>query len=63
LIGYSYHLSSSQLGMIAVGFEKYGSQEELEQDTIKHLFYVYVKVNRDPNVKVEAAKQCVSPHD
>jgi len=46
--------------MIAVGFEKYGSQEELEQDAIKHLFDVYVKVNKDaeadPNVKVEAAK-------
>ena len=46
--------------MISVGFEKYGSQEELEQDAIKHLFDVYVKVNKDaevdPNVKVEAAK-------
>ncbi|KAF8634620.1 hypothetical protein AX15_000825 [Amanita polypyramis BW_CC] len=50
----------TQFGMIATGFEKYGSQEELEQDAIKHLFDVYVKVNRDaendPNVKVEAAK-------
>lgn len=46
--------------MIAVGFEKYGSQEELEKDAIKHLFDVYVQVNKDanedPNVKVEAAK-------
>lgn len=46
--------------MIAVGFEKYGSQQELESDAIKHLLDVYVKVNRDadsdPNVKVEAAK-------
>jgi len=46
--------------MIAVGFEKYGSYEELERDAIKHLFDVYVKVNKDadsdPNVKVEAAK-------
>ncbi|KAF8336185.1 hypothetical protein F5887DRAFT_1063258 [Amanita rubescens] len=50
----------TQFGMIATGFEKYGSQEELEKDAIKHLFDVYVKVNRDaeadPNVKVEAAK-------
>ncbi|KAJ8521239.1 hypothetical protein ONZ45_g2041 [Pleurotus djamor] len=50
----------TQFGMIAVGFEKYGSQEELEKDAIKHLFDVYVKVNKDadadPNVKVEAAK-------
>ena len=46
--------------MIAVGFEKYGSREELENDAIKHLFDVYVKVNKDadsdPNVKAEAAK-------
>ena len=33
--------------MIAIGFEKYGSQEELEKDAIKHLFDVYVKVNAD----------------
>ena len=46
--------------MIAVGFEKYGSQEELEKDAIKHLLDIYIKVNadaeKDPNVKVEAAK-------
>jgi arginyl-tRNA synthetase len=33
--------------MIAVGFEKYGSQEELERDAIKHLFTVYVNINKD----------------
>lgn len=46
--------------MIAVGYEKYGSQEELEKDAIKHLLSIYVKVNadaeKDPNVKIEAAK-------
>jgi len=46
--------------LIAVGFEKYGSRKELEEDAIKHLFEVYVKVNKDaeadPNVKAEAAK-------
>ncbi|KZT24804.1 arginyl-tRNA synthetase [Neolentinus lepideus HHB14362 ss-1] len=50
----------TQFGMIAVGFEKYGSQEALEKDAIKHLFDVYVQVNKDaaenPEVKVEAAK-------
>lgn len=49
-----------QFGMIATGYEKYGSQEELEKDAIKHLFDVYVKVNKDaeanPEVKVDAAK-------
>ncbi|KAG6809752.1 hypothetical protein H0H92_014867 [Tricholoma furcatifolium] len=42
------------------GLEKYGSQEELEKDAIKHLFDVYIKVNKeaegDSNVKVEAVK-------
>ena len=46
--------------MVAVGYDKYGSQEELEKDAIKHLFDVYVKVSKDsetdPNIKIEAAK-------
>ncbi|KAG6890769.1 hypothetical protein C0992_012742 [Termitomyces sp. T32_za158] len=50
----------TQFGLIATGFEKYGSQEELERDAIKHLFDVYVRVNKDaeadPNVKTEAAR-------
>lgn len=49
----------TQFGLIAVGFEKYGSEEELEKDAIKHLYDVYVKVNADaaanPEVKVQAA--------
>ncbi|KAH7904951.1 hypothetical protein BJ138DRAFT_1165691 [Hygrophoropsis aurantiaca] len=50
----------TQFGMIATGFEKYGSQEELKKDAIKHLYDVYVKVSQDaeadPDVKIEAAK-------
>lgn len=38
--------------MIAVGFEKYGSQRELEKDAIKHLYDIYIKVN------AEAKKEC-----
>ncbi|KAF9259895.1 arginyl-tRNA synthetase [Marasmius fiardii PR-910] len=49
----------TQFGLIAVGFNRYGSQEELEKDAIKHLFNIYVQINKDaaedPNVKVEAA--------
>ena len=45
---------------MAVGFERYGSEEALLTDPIIHLFEVYVKINKDaetdPNVKVEAAK-------
>jgi arginyl-tRNA synthetase len=33
--------------MIAVGFEKYGSEEALARDAIKHLYDVYVKINAD----------------
>ncbi|KAF9045766.1 arginyl-tRNA synthetase [Hymenopellis radicata] len=50
----------TQFGLIATGFEKYGSREELEKDAIKHLFDVYVKVNKEaeanPEVKTEAAR-------
>lgn len=50
----------TQFGLIATGFEKYGSREELEKDAIKHLFDVYVKVNKDaeanPEVKADAAR-------
>jgi arginyl-tRNA synthetase len=45
--------------MIAHGFEKYGSQSELERDAIKHLYDVYVRVSADaesdPTVKASAA--------
>lgn len=34
-----------QFGILAVGFERYGSEEALEADPINHLFEVYVKVN------------------
>ena len=32
---------------MAYGFQKYGSQEELAKDPIKHLLEVYVKINAD----------------
>ncbi|KAG8913904.1 hypothetical protein FRC01_004329, partial [Tulasnella sp. 417] len=41
----------TQYGLLAVGFEKYGSEEELEKDPILHLFNVYVAINND--VKAE----------
>eukprot|EP01132_Coremiostelium_polycephalum_P007771 gene7771-9565_t len=36
-----------QYGILAVGFEKYGNEQELLADPIKHLFNVYVKINID----------------
>ncbi|KAF9964948.1 Arginyl-tRNA synthetase, partial [Mortierella alpina] len=34
-----------QYGLLAVEFERYGSDEKLLEDPIKHLFDVYVKIN------------------
>ncbi|CDO91841.1 unnamed protein product [Kluyveromyces dobzhanskii CBS 2104] len=36
-----------QFGVLAVGFERYGSEEALKNDPINHLFEVYVRVNKD----------------
>lgn len=36
-----------QYGLLAVGFAKYGSEEGLLNDPIRHLFDVYVKINAD----------------
>ncbi|CAL9730690.1 arginine--tRNA ligase, cytoplasmic [Monosporozyma unispora] len=36
-----------QFGLLAVGFDRYGSEEELAKDPIHHLFDVYVKINKD----------------
>ena len=47
-----------QYGLLAVGFEKYGSERELLENPIKHLFEVYVKISaekeQDPKVDAEA---------
>ena len=55
----AHNVSKSQFGLIAIGFEKYGSDEELKKDAIKHLFDVYVNINKDaesdPGVKAAAA--------
>ncbi|EGG15018.1 arginyl-tRNA synthetase [Cavenderia fasciculata] len=34
-----------QYGLLAIGFERFGSEEELQKDPIAHLFHVYVKIN------------------
>ncbi|ORY11369.1 hypothetical protein LY90DRAFT_677885 [Neocallimastix californiae] len=36
-----------QYGLLAVGYKKYGNDEKLQKNPIKHLFHVYVSVNRD----------------
>jgi arginyl-tRNA synthetase len=34
-----------QYGVLALGYERHGSEEELKKDPIRHLFDVYVKIN------------------
>lgn len=45
-----------QFGVLAVGFQRYGDEEQLEVDAIKHLFDVYVKTNRDIENEGENSK-------
>lgn len=49
-----------QFGLVLLGYEKYGSEEELKKDPHKHLFDVYVKINQEAekneNIHVEAKK-------
>ncbi|WWC63573.1 arginine-tRNA ligase [Kwoniella dejecticola CBS 10117] len=40
----------TQYGLLSIGFDRYGNEEELLQDPIHHLFQVYVKIN---NAKAE----------
>lgn len=35
-----------QYGLLANGFKQFGSQEELDKNSIAHLFYVYVEINK-----------------
>lgn len=43
-----------QFGLVVLGFEMFGSEEELEKNALMHLFEVYVKVNKaaasDPTI-------------
>lgn len=52
------HVHRSSPGLLAVGFDKFGSEEALQQDPIRHLFDVYVQVNNlakeDPTIDDQA---------
>ncbi|KAG5357186.1 Arginine--tRNA ligase, cytoplasmic [Yarrowia sp. C11] len=45
-----------QFGVLAVGFDRYGSEEKLVTDPIQHLFEVYVQINKDMEAEKEASK-------
>ncbi|OBZ72384.1 Arginine--tRNA ligase, cytoplasmic [Grifola frondosa] len=49
-----------QFGLLAVGFERYGSEEALTENAIMHLYEVYVKVNRDAATEKENGKREVT---
>ena len=36
----------TQFGKLIVGYKKFGSEKKLEKDPIKHLFEIYVKINK-----------------
>ena len=42
-----------QYGLLALGFDKYGNDQDLEKDPINHLFHVYVKINNDVTAEKE----------
>jgi len=46
-----------QFGLLAVGFERYGSEEELLKNPINHLFEVYVRVNKDVETEGETLSE------
>lgn len=53
-----------QFGILAVGFQRYGSEEKLEKDPINHLFEVYVNINKDiEQEKEQAGEEGISKID
>jgi len=46
------------LGLLAIGFNMFGSETELKTDPIHHLFEIYVRINKEkeanPNIDDQA---------
>ena len=40
-------------GLLSIGFDRYGNEEELVKDPIQHLFQVYVKINQERAIETE----------
>lgn len=45
------------IGLLAVGFKKYGDEQLLKSNPIYHLYDVYVKINRDAKLDPNIDKQ------
>lgn len=43
-----------QYGLLAIGFERFGSREELQSNPIRHLFEVYVKISAINEAEIKA---------
>lgn len=50
-----------QYGLLAIGFQRYGSEEKLMDNAILHLFEVYVRVNKDVENEKENNPNKFSP--
>ncbi|CAM4769536.1 unnamed protein product [Rotaria magnacalcarata] len=46
----------TQYGLLAVGFSKFGSYDELNKHPLKHLLDVYVRANKDDSLHEDAMK-------
>jgi arginyl-tRNA synthetase len=46
-----------QYGLLALGFEKYGNEDELLKDPINHLYNIYVAINKDLKAEADKAKE------
>lgn len=52
-----------QFGILAVGFQRHGNEEKLEQDPINHLFEVYVAINKEIEQEKEQSEDNTSKLD
>ncbi|KAK0386500.1 hypothetical protein NLU13_6335 [Sarocladium strictum] len=42
-----------QYGLLALAFELYGNEEELQKDPIDHLYQLYVRINKEKEAEIE----------
>lgn len=51
------HVADTELsltsGLLSVGFDRFGNEEDLVRDPIQHLFQVYVKINQERAAETE----------
>lgn len=50
-------ICATPLGLLAVGFNEFGSEEELVKNPIRHLYDVYVNINKKADSNEEVGKE------